>query len=168
MLSVAEKIKKIQSEFESLGYAPFPITYKIESLKPGVAGKAKLGIDEIVISKDYLAEHPYDVIQVTIPHEICHLYVNKYKPNAKQHHGPEFRWFMQLIGLKGDTYHQMKTPDTIKIQRKTKTRYVYKTANNEIALLTKKQHEKALRGLRFLTKKTREYLTFTEQVKTYK
>lgn len=41
-----------------------------------------------------------------IAHELAHhLVINKF-PKAKQAHGPEFRWIMNSIGYRGDTYHK--------------------------------------------------------------
>jgi SprT protein len=140
---VKNRVEKVQKKLASKGYPSFPIVSKVDSLKAGTAGIAHPLLRTITISKDYLRDNKEQVLKTTVAHEVCHLYVNMYFPRAKQHHGPEFRSLMNLLGLDGKTYHSMGIASgTVKRTRKV-TRYVYKTADTgTIVKLTSQKHNK--------------------------
>ena len=146
---IANKIQETQEKLVKYGFSPISITWSIDKLKKGVAGTARYSTNHITISEDFLREYSEHIFETTIPHEICHLYVGVYYPRAKQHHGPEFRRLMNLIGLSGDTYHKLKLSND-KDGRRLKTRYIYTTKNPESTMrefkLTKGEHLKVISG----------------------
>lgn len=171
---VQQRVDEITSKLEDLGFAKFFFTFKVtRDLKPRVAGLAKLNKNHIDINEFYLRDHEEEVIGETVPHEICHLYVNKYYPRAKQNHGPEFRRLMQAIGCSGSTYHKMQCPSEVKVRAKTKTRFVYHVAGTKTeVLMTQAQHRKhnawLEMGLTGYTTKKREPIVFTGEIRKFK
>ena len=139
---VLAKAEEVQSKLEKFGYAKIPLKFEITKLKTGAAGQAVISTKLVKISKDYLREFPDHIFNITIAHEICHHYVIHYKPYAKQNHGPEFRRFMQLLGLRGDTYHKVGLPANQTRNKRKKIRFIYETAiTKKVVKLTKTQHE---------------------------
>lgn len=144
---IKAKVAEVQDKLEKKGFPRISVDIEIGKLGRGVAGTAYIKAGKIVISADYLREFPDRIVDVTVPHEICHLYVSKYHPKAKQHHGPEFKQIMRSIGLAGDTYHKMKLENGPVKQRRLKTRYIYTTGiTGKEVKLTSQQHQKALNG----------------------
>jgi predicted SprT family Zn-dependent metalloprotease len=58
----------------------------------------------------------------TIIHEVAHHVTVLLYPNAKQSHGPEFKWVMSKLGGRPNTYHQYDVSNTKGNKRK---RYIY-------------------------------------------
>ncbi len=90
--------------------------------KSSVAGKAfyqehKLQFNEI------LALENSQEFMTTVAHEIAHLITHQAYPDAKQHHGPEFRSVMKTIGYDPRTYHTYNV-DSVTTKR-VKIRYEY-------------------------------------------
>jgi predicted SprT family Zn-dependent metalloprotease len=164
--TILEKIKnKADNVLGILQNCGFPKVYfdvELNRLSPGIAGCAQIYRNKIMISIDYLREHFDEIINQTLPHEICHIYVTKYFPNAKQHHGKEFRMLMNYLGLEGKTYHNMVLKDSPNKTRRTKTRYVYVAENSgQKYMLTPMQHNKQLTGKsKFVAKGTGEILKY--------
>jgi predicted SprT family Zn-dependent metalloprotease len=169
---VLKKVDEIKAKLAERGYEPFNFTVIVDELKNGRAGQANTYYNQIAISKHYLQEHTERVLNITVPHEVCHLYVRKYAPRAKQAHGREFRYFMNLLGLEGKTYHDMQLKEAAhkNKQRKTKVRWVYESENTKQQyLLTTTQHNKMQVNPRaFYVTKTRESLKFTGTKKEIK
>lgn len=164
---VLERVYQVQSILESNGFSKFDVKVEVKTLKSGVAGVAYIGRNEIHISKEYLTEFPEQVLNNTVAHEVCHLYVTRYKPLAKQHHGKEFRAFMNMLGLDGKTYHNMKLSNGVTKGTRTKTRFVYLTNETKrVVHLTPQQHKNALRGVVY--KSTNEHITYTGKVYRFK
>lgn len=164
MNEIMNKVREVKEVLASNGYAPFDFTVSVEELRNGRAGEAHYFFNRINISKHYLAEHTERILNITVPHEICHLYVGKYFPRAKQHHGREFRYLMNLLGLRGDTYHDMKLETNAhkNKQRKTKIRWIYETVNTKIQVkVATTTHNKIMRGAKFYYTKNREPIVFT-------
>jgi len=158
--SVRVKVQEVQDKLASYGYPKIDIHLNVMRISPGCAGTAIMSRNEVQVSVDYLREFPEDVLNVTVPHEVCHLYVRKYKPRAKQYHGPEFRYMMNLLGLEGKTYHKMMLENGPQRIKRTKVRFIYKTVQSNIEVpLTKQQHEKALSGAMFRYKNERIVFT---------
>ena len=152
MLSVVEKyVQRTVDRLQAAGFAPIQIECAVDRLKPGVAGAAYQLDKRIVISKDYLHEHPYEVQEETIPHEVCHIYQMVYFRFAKQAHGPEFRHLMRLIGCNGSTKHNMVLSKGPTRRTNRKVRYVYVSAvtKREI-LLTRTKHTQQQNWLDFM------------------
>jgi predicted SprT family Zn-dependent metalloprotease len=165
---VNARVAEVQKQLARFGFKPFDIQTGTNILKPGIAGLANYRENRITISSCYLREHQKETLERTVAHEVCHLYVHKYYPFHKQHHGPEFRRLMQALGQSGDTYHQMKLTNGPVRRVKTKTRYVYMTATGRECFLTPKQHEKARSGVVFRHAKTYEIIKYTGKVETFK
>jgi predicted SprT family Zn-dependent metalloprotease len=164
---IQKKVEEIQDKLLALGFPQIRMTAEIKKLGRGCAGRAYLGINCIHISPDYLKEFPEHVMNVTVPHEVVHLYVAKYFPRAKQAHGPEFRRLMRCIGLSGDTYHKMILSNAPPRQTRLKIRYMYITERTQKLIgLTPAQHQKAINGATFMCKGER--LKFTNEKKEYK
>lgn len=165
--TVSEKIAETQNKLAEIGFPRIEIDLSIERLKPGFAGIAycasegfmnadecskKAGIKyytepTIKISCDYLAECEEEVLNRTVPHEVCHVYVHKYFTRAKQAHGPEFRRLMKALGLDGSTYHKMKLENGPQRKKNKKLRFVYvRPSTGEKIHVTKKDHEKSQSG----------------------
>ena len=179
--AVSEKITETQNKLEKLGFPKIDIDFSVERLKPGMAGiaycsssgymyadessarKGKIERDKpfIKISKDYLKEHEEIVLSRTVPHEVCHVYVHKYFPRAKQSHGPEFRRLMNALGLEGNTYHKMQLENGPKRRKNRKLRFVYVLpSTGEQFNLCKSDHEKIQSG-RFVYSSKGECIQFT-------
>lgn len=164
---VLARIVEVQEILESKGFPKFDIKTEIKTLKAGVAGSAYLHKNEIHISKEYLEEFSEEILKDTVAHEVCHLYVTNYKPFAKQHHGKEFRAFMNMLGLDGKTHHAMQLKQPIPDNTRLKTRFVYITnESKKIVHLTPQQHKKALTGI--IYKANNEYITYTGKKHQFK
>lgn len=148
MNQILAKTREVVNKLNSYGYSPINLQYSVEKLRPGVAGSARYSKSEVAISEDYLQFHPEHIFDVTIPHEICHHYVDKYFPRAKQAHGPEFRRLMNILGLKGDTYHSLgvvpgtsgKKQMRIEYKCECKTHQITTTKHNRIVAGKTKYH----------------------------
>lgn len=135
------KIKETQKLLADRGFAKIDVTFKIAKLRKGVAGTAYPSNKHVDISEDYLNLNKEQVLNTTVPHEICHIYVAKYFPYAKQAHGPQFRHLMQLLGLEGHTYHSMGLPAGQTHKVKTVKRYVYENDKGDVCGLTAQKHK---------------------------
>ena len=159
---VEAKIMEVQDKLAAKGWQGFGINYGIQVLKGGQAGIARVRQKTIVISGPYLKAHPEEVINVTVPHEICHLYVHHHFPNAKQHHGKEFRYFMNLLGLRGDTYHSL---GLVEGQPKRKfTKFEYQCSCGTKFYIMPKMHQSIQRGRHRHCVKCKTDIEFTGHV----
>lgn len=122
---IQSKINSVVSKLESLGYPRISIDADITKLKIGCTGRASSNSTTIQLSSEYLNYHKEYVMNQTIPHEICHLYQFAYHPRAKQAHGPEFRRLMMVLGLQGNTCHNLGLAQG---QVRKSTRVTYKCA----------------------------------------
>jgi predicted SprT family Zn-dependent metalloprotease len=55
----------------------------------------------------FCTHHDIEDLKETVAHELCHIVQFRIAKWAKQHHGPEFKYYMQSIGFAGSTYHTM-------------------------------------------------------------
>ena len=93
------KIASVQAQLAQLGFAPFNIYAELATLSKGCAGLATPLLSRVQISSEYYnSEHKLEVIDRTVPHEVVHLYVNKYFLQHKIAHGKEFKQLMRDIG----------------------------------------------------------------------
>ena len=147
--TIQKKVAEVQEKFAKAGYPSFPIYSEITKLGRGIAGQARYSMNGIFISEAYIKEFPDEVLNVTVPHEVCHLYVNRYMRYAKQAHGPEFRDLMRFLGLPGKTHHNMKLVNGPVRKTRAKYRYIYKTVDGvyDNLKLTSQQHNKIQRGI---------------------
>lgn len=143
---VKAKVHQTQLALKAMGYQPFDIHVEIMQLPKGVAGMANIKLDKIRISSDFLADHENQTFARTIPHEVCHLYVKRYFPSAKQYHGKEFRMLMTRLGADPTTRHDLRLKGAV-VKKHKVVRFVYVTeTSKEVVHLTKMQHDKACRG----------------------
>jgi len=147
---IMQKVEEVQDKLEKIGFPKLSVNVEVGKLGRGIAGSAFYKTKLIVISSDYLKEYPERIIDITVPHEIAHLYTIEYYPRAKQAHGPEWRRICRYLGINGDTYHKMKLENGPTIKRREKVRFIYVTevTKKEIKL-TKGQHEKVQGGGKF-------------------
>ena len=172
---IEKKCDEIQNTLENNGFPKFSIDLFIsEKLPFKTAGLARYNKwcgttinHTIILSAAYLREFAETVINEVLLHEMCHHYVGKYFPLAKQAHGPEFRKLMNILGLPGNTYHTMRLSNAPEIKPKKKVRYIYESEKTkEQILLTRYEHNKQMNGERkYFTKTTGEALIFTGQSK---
>jgi predicted SprT family Zn-dependent metalloprotease len=101
------KALEVQAKFTALGYKPFLFLVTVERLDVGVAGCYWVDTETVTISVDYYYHNPDFCLNTAIPHEMAHLYVNKYFPNATDDHGPEFCKLMTDLGLAADATHNL-------------------------------------------------------------
>src|SRR5690606_25464272 len=76
-----------------------------------VAGRANYADNLIKINPSFLIEHPEEMLNRTIGHECVHLICHKLYPNAKQAHGPEWKYLMRSLGLPDTRCHSMVLED---------------------------------------------------------
>lgn len=140
------KVASVQTHLKQLGFEPFEIYSSLAPLDKGCAGKAFPQQNSIVISYDYYnSEHRQEVIERTVPHEVVHLYVAKYFPEAPLMHGKEFKKLMRQLGCDDSTYHSMKL-EGMQRRKNIVLRFVYVTPSGKEVHLTRQKHAKALEG----------------------
>ena len=109
------------------GYACTMFNLKIKTMpevaffsKSATAGRAWYQLHKVEFN-EILALENTESFETTIAHEIAHLVTFQLYPNAKQHHGPEFKHVMNSLGYDPRTYH---TYDVASVSTKrVKTRY---------------------------------------------
>jgi len=134
------KTKEVVDELSQHGYAPFELNVKIERIKPTFAGLAYRVYNIVILNSLYVRDHFEDALNVTLAHEICHLYQHKYYPRAKQAHGPEWKNLMRLLNLAPNTYHKLSVPE-LENNKKRKARYIYSDGNKSFKLTTAKHNK---------------------------
>lgn len=163
--AVLDKIEEVETKLEKLGFPKFGFGIQVEigDLPPGVAGQCHYYANKVVISKAYLETNREEVINQTVPHEVVHLYVNRYF-QPKQAHGKEFRRLMVAIGCRPDTYHNMARPDSQTRRKMTKYVYICSSSGKSVNL-SSQIHKKMLAGQkRFLVDHPEGRLVFTGKV----
>jgi len=100
------KAFEVQAKLSALGYKPFLFLVTLERLKRGVAGCFWLESETVAVSEDYYYNFPDFCLDTVIPHEMTHLYVNKYFPGAEEH-GEEFMKLMTALGLDPHATHNL-------------------------------------------------------------
>ena len=98
---------EVQAKLAALGYKPFLFLVTLERLKEGIAGCYYVDTETVAVSDDYYYHDAQVCLDVVVPHEMVHLYVNKYFPNATEDHGEEFCKLMVALGLEPTAYHNM-------------------------------------------------------------
>lgn len=95
-----------------------------ETLRTGTAGQAFPHKNLIKFNPILLSENVDSFIERTVPHEVAHLLTKLLYPLAKQHHGPEWRYVMQMLGIQGDNLTRCHDYDVTNT-RKNKKSYEY-------------------------------------------
>jgi len=140
---VEERVHWTLTKLKQKGYPVIDVHYQLKSFKKaGLAGvgtyytKKNSGL--ITISREYLKENTEQMIEVTVPHEVAHIYVGAYYKNAKQVHGPEFRHVMRQIGVDPSTHHSMKRPEGL---GRSMTKFVYTCPCHKEFFLSPRLHK---------------------------
>lgn len=94
--------------------------------KSSIAGKAWYALHKVEFNEILALENSGEFI-TTIAHEVAHLVTDQCFPEAKQHHGPEFRHVMSTLGYDGRTYHSYDVSSVA--AKRVKTRFIYLCAS---------------------------------------
>lgn len=73
------------------------------------AGRNMTDENVVELGGKFLAQFPYEMLKVILPHEIAHqidFNLNGWY-DRKPHHGKQWQTIMQKIGLPADPYHHM-------------------------------------------------------------
>jgi SprT protein len=99
-----------------------------------------------------------EYIKQVIPHEVCHLFVSKKFPKAKNH-GWEWQSYMQRLNLNPERCHSMDT-STVPTQI-NKVKYTYKcTGCGHMFYLSKTIHNKIINGQKRVCGKCKHSIIF--------
>jgi predicted SprT family Zn-dependent metalloprotease len=101
------------------------------------AGFATYSTQLIELNELLFLSNVEDFISRTVVHEYAHLATDKLYPNAKQHHGPQFRSIMSRLGGPITTCHSYSCSSRT---------YRYTCNCGEIFMLTKLLHNKVSNG----------------------
>ena len=104
---------------KQLGQTPMP-EVRINARLKTTAGRAHYVQHMVEFSAELMWEHTEHFVRDTIPHEVAHIVTNLIFPNAKQHHGPEWKSMLEwlLNGAEAKTYHTLT--NTVHAARKAK------------------------------------------------
>lgn len=80
------------------------------------AGRAYYSFNRIALSRTLLSENLETFLGRTVPHEAAHLICRVLYPDAKQHHGPEWRSIMRALNVKNSS--RCHAYDTSSVSRK--------------------------------------------------
>lgn len=115
--------------------------------------------DAIRINARLLAEHPREMIDVTVPHEIAHVAIHRrYNRGGKRKvrpHGPEWQALMAEFGVSAETCHNMPTQPARRLQH-----FPYRCGCSETAWLTSIRHKRALKGTVYKCRRCGQQLQF--------
>jgi SprT protein len=157
---VAETLEKLQAHTSTKLRAP-EIKY---DLRGHVAGYA-IGGHTIRINVELLyTDHYDDMINSTVPHEVCHIAAAQMYPYMRVGHGREWKELMWLIGLPATRCHNYETVAARKRQRMPRP-YVYECDCRQHAL-TAIRHKRVLAGYRYHCTYCRGELEFIGEEET--
>ena len=160
-----QKKEEIIQKLEKVGFPRIEISLEIKRLTPRVAGYAHPYSYLVEINELYLKDNLQEMSNQILAHEICHIYNFEYNPEAKQHHGPEWKNIMKSIGYAPDTRHRMKIAEMKPKQKRKKVRYIY-TNGVKKCYVTKQQHEKLTNG-KAIGKLQGHPIVWTGEIKEY-
>lgn len=92
-----------------------------------------------------LAEHPRQMLEETVPHEVAHVVVFRIYGRSVRPHGPEWRALMQAFGVEATACHTLPAEPSRRLKR-----YRYVCACDEPAWLTSIRHKRAQAGTRYM------------------
>lgn len=107
------------------------------------AGVAYIHKNEVGFNIDIMEKVSSEEFHQTIVHEVCHKINMKLYPNSKQGHGPEWKYVMQMMGARPDTYHKFDVSAAKKNQIKL---FHYNCSCGKVFKLTANLHNKISRG----------------------
>jgi hypothetical protein len=102
---------EMQKRFTELGYAPFLFIAVVKELPLDRIGEYPSGTDTIIIDQWHFIRDSEEELVDTIIHEMCHMYVDRYHPEATYFHGREFVLLMRKMGIDYDNTHALRNPE---------------------------------------------------------
>lgn len=121
-----------------------------------VAGRACLYTKLVQINEQLFLKNEEAFYTRTIPHECAHHIVHILYPDAKQYHGPEFRYIMKLLGVDGSTYHDYDVAPAL-----TGVHFRYScSCEGRVLNLTKLIHKKICQGQKRHCNKCKQSISF--------
>lgn len=112
--------------------------------------------DLIRLNPALLENHPEEMIEETIPHELAHIVAHRlFGPRIKPH-GREWRAVMSAFGKSPDVQHSMPVEPSRRLRR-----YKYSCACPSGVELTSIRHKRARRGTRYLCRKCGQHLRWS-------
>lgn len=112
----------------------------------------------IRLNGQLLQEHPQEMINETIPHELAHIAAHRLFGSRIKPHGVEWRAVMAAFGKSPDVSHQMAAQPTRRLRR-----YHYYCGCRQGAELTSIRHKRAQRGAAYLCRKCDQRLRWSGQ-----
>lgn len=100
-----------QERFTALGYAPFIFLVDLDDLRGRAAGCYSPETDTITIDfNHYLFDDAEWLLDIII-HEMVHMYVDRYHPEATHFHGKEFcELYFRMTGKQYDNAYIINNP----------------------------------------------------------
>ena len=106
------------------------------------AGRA-IGTYRIELNRDLLGQHPGEMINETLPHELAHCIVHAIHDHRCKPHGAEWQDIMQLLGREPTRCHRMEQPN---LKRKKQKRHAYECGCTIHMVTTAKHHKMIMKG----------------------
>lgn len=98
-----------QKRFTKLGYSPFLFLVEFEDLsKRNAWGVYPECTDTIILDITHFLHDSEESVTDTIVHEMCHMYVDRYHPEATHAHGREFVELMSRMGIYYDNTYNLR------------------------------------------------------------
>lgn len=104
--------------------------------------------DLIRLNYQLLQEHPREMIEETIPHELAHIVANRLFGSRIKPHGNEWRGVMQAFGKSPDVQHSMAVEPSRRLRR-----FQYHCGCPTGVQLTSIRHKRVRRGAAYLCRK---------------
>lgn len=104
--------------------------------------------DLIRLNLRLLQEHPQEMIEETIPHELAHIVAHRLFGARIKPHGPQWRAVMLAFGKTPEVQHRMPVEPSRRLRR-----YRYFCACPAGVELTSIRHKRARRGAAYLCRK---------------
>ena len=122
------------------------------------ARKRRAEPDLIRINPTLLEQHPQEMLEETIPHELAHIVAHRlFGPRIKPH-GREWRLVMSAFGKSPEVQHRMQVEPSRRLRR-----YTYNCACPVGVELTSIRHRRARRGTAYLCRKCGERLRWADK-----
>lgn len=100
--------------------------------------------DAVRINARLLADHPREMIDVTVPHEIAHVAIHRCYDSGRRRvrpHGPEWKALMAAFGVSDETCHNMPAAPVRRLRQ-----FPYVCGCTERVWLTSIRHRRAQNG----------------------
>lgn len=158
LAKVQEAVIKANKVFPSINYQMPNVTWFNRSK---CAGIAKIHYNEIGFNTDIMFKTSEIEFEQTIVHEICHRLQKDLYPNAKQAHGPEWKWIMQKMGKEPLRCHNF---DVSEAKKNSVKKHIYNCTCGKEFKLSTTMHNKIRRGSTRICMSCRNVINFTGKV----